>query len=193
MLVIFPTGAPRCSRVLWLPLRGPAFRAVSGALRASFSDAARALAGHVGSRLAVYLARCTSAGRAGFACAVGVRRASVQVVSVGSKRSPMGGVDDGKVVGGCGREPELAACFWAGAIEKQHRRNGRRCRRTTITPDALQELLDGSLDVGGNTRAVAYRRQRQMTGGQSLGISTPRTRRIQAWPQAHAITQEPAW
>jgi hypothetical protein len=29
----------------------------------------------------------------------------------------MGGVDDGKVVGGYGRESELAACFWAGEME----------------------------------------------------------------------------
>jgi hypothetical protein len=31
----------------------------------------------------------------------------------------MGGVDDGKVVGGCGRESERAARFWAGAMESK--------------------------------------------------------------------------
>src|SRR3954454_12561502 len=110
-------GASGYSKVLWSPLRGLAFRAVSGALRASFSGAARALAGRVGLRLAVYLALCTRAWSAGFARVVGVRRGSAQVVSIRSQRSLMGGVDDGKVVGGCGRELELAAGFWAGAIE----------------------------------------------------------------------------
>jgi hypothetical protein len=90
--------------------RGAFLEPFSGTRRGFFSGAARGPGERAGSRLAVYFVLRTRGEKGAFAFAVGVWRCSAQEICVRRGSSPIGGVDDGKVVGGDGREVGVFAC-----------------------------------------------------------------------------------